>query len=227
VNVPATAKPRGARTREARVAGAPAVFGRAGLREARFAHNAAAAGVATGSFYTHFAGKEDAFKAVVAEMHEETLHPRLEVHHATDTQPAAPAGTGDAIARIEAAHRAYLLAYRRNARLMALLEQAALVDDDFRKLRVDRAQAMAQRNAKAIRRLQEQGLADPTLDPLSTAHALNAMVSRSANLVYVHGERIGFEKLLATLTRLWANALGLSDRSPTAGPGPDAPRPAR
>jgi AcrR family transcriptional regulator len=196
----AAARPaRGTRTRDALVAGARAVFERDGFLDARIADIAAEAGVATGSFYTHFESKEDAFKAVVAEMHEETLHPRLDVHHGTD----------DPVAVIEAAHRAYLLAYRRNARLMALLEQAALINDDFRKLRVDRAQAMAQRNAKAIKRLQEQGLADPSLDPLSTAHALNAMVSRSANLVYVHGEKIGFEKLLATLTRLWANALGL------------------
>jgi hypothetical protein len=33
------------------------------------------------------------------------------------------------------------------------------------------------------------------------------MVSRMANLVYVHGEKIPFDSLLATLTHLWANAL--------------------
>lgn len=200
---PATTPPaRGARTRESLVAGARRVFERDGFLDARIVDIAAEAGVATGSFYTHFDSKEAAFAAVIADVHEETLHPKLEV---------SP-DRADPVAVIEAAHRAYLEAYRRNAKLMALLEQVALIDDDFRALRRERARALAQRNAKAIRRLQKQGLADPTLDPLPTAHALNAMVSRMANLVYVHGERIPFNTLLATVTQLWANALKLPAR---------------
>ena len=39
------------------------------------------------------------------------------------------------MAVIEAANLAYLEAYRRNARLMALLEQVATVDEGFRELR--------------------------------------------------------------------------------------------
>ena len=197
-----TPRVRGARTREALVAGARRVFERDGFLEARIADIAAESGVATGSFYTHFDSKEAAFAAVIDEVHEETLHPRLEVTHSTD----------DPIAVIEAAHRDYLLAYRRNAKLMALLEQVALIDEDFRRLRLDRVHLMARRNAKTIRRLQDKGLADPGLDPLSTAHALNGMVSRMANLVFVHGERIGFDSLLATLTALWANALRIPAR---------------
>ncbi len=191
---------RGARTREALVAAARRIFERDGFVDARIADIAAEAGVATGSFYTHFAGKEAAFAAVIGELNEEALHPRLEVDRAV----------ADPVAVIEAAHREYLHAYRRNARLMRLLEQVSLVDDDFRRLRLERAAAFAERNAKAIRRLQAAGLADSTLDPLPTAHALNAMVSRMANLVYVHGEDIPFDALVATLTALWANALLLS-----------------
>jgi len=196
---PAIARTRGTRTRQALVDGARTVFERDGFLDARIADIAAAAGVATGSFYTHFDSKEAAFAAVIAEINEETLHPRLDV-----------ADRGDPIAVIEAAHREYLKAYRRNARLMGLMDQVATINDDFRLLRLERARAFAARNAKAIKRLQEQGLADPSLDALSTAHALNAMVSRMANLVFVHGHRMGFEPLVATLTRLWVNALRLS-----------------
>lgn len=194
--------PRGTRTRQALVAGAREVFERDGFLDARIADIAAAAGVATGSFYTHFDSKEAAFAAVIEEISEETLHPRVEAARHED----------DPVAAIEAAHREYLRDYRRNAKLMALLEQVALVDERFRALRVERGQRFAARNARAIRRWQEQGLADPTLDPLTTAHALNAMVSRTANLVYVHGQRVAFETLVATLTRLWANALRLPQR---------------
>jgi hypothetical protein len=111
------------------------------------------------------------------------------------------------VAVIEASNRAYLKAYRRNAKLMGLMDQVALIDDDFRRLRLKRAEAFAQRNAKSIRRLQAQGLADPELDPLQAARALDAMVSRMANMVFVHGGRMPFESLVQTVTRLWANAL--------------------
>ena len=178
------------------------MFERDGFVDARIVDIAAEAGVATGSFYTHFDGKKAAFAAVIAELTEETLHPRVEVTHRSE----------DPVAGIEAAHREYLETYRRNAKLMALLEQVSLIDEDFRRLRLERASAFAQRNAKAIRRLQQRGLAEPTLDPLLTAHALNAMVSRMANMVFVHGEQIPFDSLLATLTQLWCGALRIAGR---------------
>jgi AcrR family transcriptional regulator len=188
---------RGTRTREALVAAARRVFERDGYLDARITDIAADAGVATGSFYTHFEGKHEAFVAVMAEVHEETLHPQLE----EDVSP------NDPVAVIEAANRAYLKAYRRNAKLMGLMDQVALIHDDFRKLRLGRARAFAERNAKSIRRLQAEGVADPALDPLLAAQALDAMVSRMANMVFVHGGRIPFEELVHTVTRLWANAL--------------------
>lgn len=188
---------RGTRTRASLVAAARRVFERDGYLDARITDIAAEAGVATGSFYTHFDGKPSAFAAVLAEVHEETLHPHLE-------HVAPP---GDPVAVIEASNRAYLKAYRRNAKLMGLMDQVALIDDDFRRLRLKRAEAFAQRNARSIRRLQAQGLADPELDPLQAARALDAMVSRMANMVFVHGGRMPFESLVQTVTRLWANAL--------------------
>ena len=193
---------RGTRTRGALVAAARRVFERDGYLDARITDIAAEAGVATGSFYTHFEDKRAAFAAVLAEVHEETLHPRLE----DDVSPDDP------VAVIEAANRAYLKAYRRNAKLMGLMEQVALIDDDFRRLRLERARAFAERNAKSIRRLQSEGVADPTLDPRLAAAALDGMVSRMANMVFVHGARIPFEELVLTVTRLWANALRIPEQ---------------
>lgn len=195
VTTPATA--RGTRTRRALIAGARVVFERDGFVDARITDIASSAGVATGSFYTHFGSKEEIFAAVMEEVHEETLHPRLEVGHATD----------DPAAVIEAAHREYLKAYRRNARLMALMDQVAEIDEDFRRFRHARSKEFAARNARVIARLQTDGLADRALDPLPAAYALNAMVSRMAALVFVQGEPIPFGSLLATVTALWVNAL--------------------
>jgi hypothetical protein len=92
---------------------------------------------------------------------------------------------------------------------MRLLEQVASIDDDVRELRRRRGAAFAQRNARCIRELQGLGLADPTLDPLLAANALSGMVSRMAYQVYVVGEAVAFERLVATVTSLWANALRL------------------
>jgi AcrR family transcriptional regulator len=194
---------RGAKTRQALVASARSVFERDGFLEARIADIAAEAGVATGSFYTYFTGKEAAFTAVVDEISEEMLHPRL--HELADRD--------DPIAVIDAANRAYLAAYRRNARLMALLEQVAQIDDGFRALRLRRARAFGARNAQAIARLQERGLADAKLDPRLAAHALSSMVSRMAYLRYVlRLDTTSLDALTQTLTRLWANALGIPPR---------------
>ena len=59
------------------VAAARRVFERDGFLEARITDITAEAGVASGSFYTYFTPKEDAFAAVMEELNEEMLHPRL------------------------------------------------------------------------------------------------------------------------------------------------------
>src|SRR5437763_1817450 len=148
---PAAASPRAVRTREALVRGAREVFERDGFVDARIVDIAAAAGVATGSFYTYFDDKQAACAAVLAEVREEMSTPRVS---------EARSGEDDPVAAIEAANRAYLEVYRSNARLMALMEQVAAIDEEFRRWRLESSTAVARRNARGIRRLQERGLAD-------------------------------------------------------------------
>ena len=199
--------PRGARTRAALVRAAREVFERDGFLDARITDITAQAHVATGTFYTYFRRKEDAFAAVMEEVEEEMLHPRL---------MAPPADRDDPVAVIEAANRAYLAAYCRNAKLMGLMEQVAQIDDDFRQLRMRRARAFTDRNAQALARLQQRGLADPELDPGLAALALSAMVSRVAYLRFVQGfGSASAASLAATLTRLWVGALGLHAAEPS------------
>jgi AcrR family transcriptional regulator len=196
----APASPRGARTRSALVQAAREVFERDGFLAARITDITETAGVAAGSFYTYFTSKEDAFAAVMAEVQEEMLHPKL--REITDGD--------DPLAVIEAANRAYLAAYRRNARLMALMEQVSHIDEGFRRIRMRRVRAFEERNAAAVRALQQKGLADPTLDPRLTARAVSAMVSRVAYLRYVQGYgNESSETLVRTLSALWAGALGI------------------
>jgi AcrR family transcriptional regulator len=186
------------------VGAARRVFERDGFLDARITDITAEAGVAAGTFYTYFTSKEDAFAAVIEQVGEEMLHPRLR----------EIADRDDPVSVIEAANRAYLVAYRRNAALMGLMEHVSQVDEGFRRLRLKRARAFAQRNARAIARLQQRGLADPELDPQLAAQAMGAMVSRMAYLRYVQGfGSASAESLAQTLTRLWVNALGIPARA--------------
>jgi AcrR family transcriptional regulator len=202
---PAPRSPRGVRTRTALIEAARTVFERDGYLDARITDIAEEAKVASGSFYTYFDGKPEIFEAVSEAVQEDMMHPRLRER----------LGEDDTLALIDAANREYLLSYKRNARLMALFEQVAQVDDDFREVRRKRALAFVRRNAAMIRRLQEEGRADPELDPLITAHALSGMVSRIAYSVFVLNERISFERLVTTLNRIWSNALKL-DQLPSS-----------
>jgi AcrR family transcriptional regulator len=201
---------RGARTRATLVAAARTVFERDGYLNTRLVDITTEASCSTGSFYTYFTNKEEVFAAVLQEAQESMLHPGA----VEELDPDDP------VAIIDASNRAYLQAYRRNAKLMRLLEQVATIDDDVRDLRRRRAAAFTKRNARSIRDLQARGLADPDVDPVLAARALSAMVSRMAYGVYVLEESATFDELATTLTRLWVNAL----RIPTDPAPPPATR---
>jgi hypothetical protein len=131
------------------------------------------------------------------------LHPGMS-HVAAEDDPAAV---------IEASNRAYLKAYKRNAKLMGLLEQVANIDPEFRELRTSRSNAFVRRNARSIAELQAKGQADPDLDPLLASRALSAMMGRVAFGHFVTREdredtpATTEEDLVQIVTRLWVNAL--------------------
>ena len=202
---------RGERTRAALIAAARVVFEREGFLEARVCDITAEAGVASGTFYTYFDDKAQIFAAIVEAVQEDMLHPPVRERVEGD----------DVAAMIAAANREYLRAYAENARLMALFEQVAQIDPEFRELRRRRGQAFAERNAKLISRLQREGRADPGVDPLIAAHALSAMVGRTAYAIHVMQQEIDREALADTLTRLWVNALRLDSGS--VNPAPAGP----
>jgi AcrR family transcriptional regulator len=198
---------RGARTRAALIAAARRVFERDGYVDCKLTDITKAAKCATGSFYTYFTNKAEIFAAVLDEAQRDMMHPGM----------GRVAADDDPYAVLEASNRAYLEAYRRNAKLMGLLEQVAQVDPEFREFRRRRADAFVQRNARGIADLQARGVADPDVDPTLASSALSGMVSRAAYSAFVLGESTDsqaadagppeFEALVSTLTRLWANAL--------------------
>ena len=189
---------RGVRRRSELIAAARTVFERSGYLESRLTDITKQAGCATGSFYTYFDNKDEVFAAVLDLAQEDMLHPGM-----------ARVSDEDLYGALEAANRAYLLAYQRNAKLMRLMEQVATIDEGFREQRRLRGEVFIRRNAKAIEALQERGLADPTLEPGLAARALSAMVDKIAYGVFAVEDDgfVEFEDLVYTVTRIWANGL--------------------
>lgn len=194
---------RGERTRAALVTAARAVFERDGYLDSRLTDITAEANCSAGSFYTYFSSKEEIFAAVLETTQQDTLHPGLAHVEADETNP---------LAVIEASHRAYFEAYRRNAKLMMVFEQVAMIDPRFREMRRRRGVIFGKRNARAIAQMQERGVADPELDPYLAALALNAMVGRLAYHTFALGDDIPLDALVRTATQLWANGLKLKVR---------------
>jgi AcrR family transcriptional regulator len=196
----ASLTPRGRRTRNALITAAAEVFARDGFLDCRIADIAETAGVAHGTFYTYFASKEEIFQEVI-----------FLVQADMASHDEAPAATDDQTPwhLVETANRRYITAYRRNARLMATLEQVATFNDDVRKLRLDLRDRFVDRNTHAIQRWQRAGIADPDVDAGYAANALGTMVDRFAYTWFVLGQRFEEERAIETLTRLWLQSLGV------------------
>jgi AcrR family transcriptional regulator len=192
---------RGAATQAQLVRSAKKIFERDGFLDARITDITATAGTATGSFYKYFASKEEIFLAVVKALDEEGLHtPSLEL---------LAAEHDDLFADVAEHQRRYLATYRRNAKMMSVIEEVTNIDDSFRKERTSRAQPWIEGNVAAIRALQEAGRADPSLDPLVAGRTLSIMLSRAAYVTFVLEEEgpEAIDGLAETLTRIWMNAL--------------------
>ncbi|MDL4813469.1 TetR/AcrR family transcriptional regulator [Actinomadura opuntiae] len=190
---------RGARTRERLLTAAREVFEERGFLDTRVAHIARHAKVAYGSFYTYFPSKEAVFLEVADRLFEDMTRHSF-----------APAAGPEPADRVRRANRSYYEAYRRNAKMMAIIEQVATFNVEFQEMRRKHRAESVGRSARAIERWQRAGLVDKDLDPEMTARALAAMVDHSLYLWLVQGDDPSdTERLLDTLDALNLRALGL------------------
>jgi len=194
---------RGKRTRAALLRAGRDAFEESGYDAVRVDDVCARAGVSHGTFYTYFRSKE----ALFAEVAEAAVG---ELFAASVVGPSAPR---DPYARIAAANRLYLRAWTANSRLARTLEHAATVDERFGGLLLELREVFVRRGEEGLRRLQEEGLADRSLDPRLTAIMLGGMVENFAHVWLDLGERADEETAVDHLTRLWARAIGLTPPS--------------
>jgi len=202
---------KGLRTRDELVTAARRVFERDGYSGARVADIAAEAGVAHGSFYTYFSSKQDAFLAVIREVGEQfreaiTPPPGEE----RESGGRGSGGREETVYQaLDRSNRRYLDAYRANSVIWALAEQVATVDPEIHQVRLRGRRQHVERVANTIRRWQDRGIADPGIDPHTTAGALVSMLSNFAYWWLAGGDSYDPEAAAATLTDIWARAVGL------------------
>jgi AcrR family transcriptional regulator len=198
---------KGRRTRARLLEAGKVVFERDGFLQARITDIATEADVSHGSFYHYFDSKEQLFREIAEEVEVRIV--------SMDDMPQVEDGKNDPIARIRAANRSYLMAYRREARIMRVIEEVSRYDDQVRKVRTQRDDEFGARLAAVIARLQADGLADQRIDKRYAATALGGMVARFAEALFIEGIKYDFETAVEQLTVLWANALGLKETPPS------------
>jgi AcrR family transcriptional regulator len=199
---------RGRRTRNALIRGARRVFEKKGFLDARIVDITRSARVSYGTFYTYFPSKEAVFRELVYRTQEDF-----------GPMPHADSDQLTVWERIDRANREYFEAYKRNARMMAIIEQVATFNDEFRQLRRETRYAAMNRSERAIERWQQAGLVPSDLNARYAASALGSMVDRSIYVWFVLGEPFEEGPAISTLNLLCTRALGLP-----VGPAAEAAR---
>ena len=193
---------KGKRTRERLLEAAKEIFEERGFLNARIADIAVRAAQSHGSFWYYFDSKEAVFRELAAAVDERLFAPL------DDVILAESAKSGGVGARIREATRRYLDSYRREARMMDLIEQVSRYDTEVNAMRLARHKHNTERVADAVRLLQRRRIADPALDPMIAATALGALTQRFAELWVVHGAvECTLEHGVEQLSKIYENAL--------------------
>jgi len=196
---------KGANSRARLIEAAKAVFEEDGFLEARITDIAERAGLSHGSFYHYFDSKE-AILREVADALDERLNSPLGDEILTPTTHAHPRD------RIREGNRSFLELYKHEAALITEVEHAARMDEQLNEARAVHQREYNAELAASVRALQKAGLADPKLDPVLSAHAVGAMVTRFADQWLGRGViNTTFDEAVEQLTRLVANALGIPE----------------
>ena len=194
---------RGQRTREEIIAAARKVFERDGYLEASIDDIVADAGVARGSFYTYFPTKLAVLKVLASRVGKQIREAVMFQPEDMDLDP---------VEALDQSHRRYIEVYRQNAGIYGLIEQLSTIDPELHNIRLSGRRNHVKRVATRIRRWQERGLADPTIEPTTTAAALVSMTSNTCYWCFVGQDRYDVDQLAVTVTELWVRSLDLQRR---------------
>lgn len=175
---------------------ARSIFEQTGYDAASISMIVEMAEVSRGTFYLYFESKADIFRTLALEIQERLVEIQIR------------SGATDPIEMLQGAIASFMKFYRENAHIMAVLEQVATHDDEFRALRRDMRRSVADRAIRYIRNGQSAGILPTTVDPRYAGTALTGMVDRFAYVWVVLEEEFDEAEAVTNLTRLWYQAVG-------------------
>ena len=194
---------RGRRTRDKLLAAARRLFEDRGYAATRMSDISIEAQVSHGTVYTWFTDKEAVLRALVDVI-------------VSEAYAALAVGDeiSDPLARMAEANRRYLQAYRRDGRMLEVVEEVAGTDPRYREVLSGIRRDHVARVTREIERLQRAGVAADDVDPAIAASALCAMVEGFGRHWYGRREQESSPyddaTAVATLSTIWARGLGLS-----------------
>lgn len=199
---------KGAQTRARLLAAAKEIFEENGFLDARISDIAERAGLSHGSFYHYFESKEEVFREVAMAVEDQLSAPLGDVI-------LDPNSDATPMERIRSAIRMHLESYRREAKIMGVIEQVSRYDAEVKAARYKRQRYYGDQVIESIRNLQRHGLVDPELDPVVASAALGSMTTRFPEMWLVERNLdCSFEKGAEQLARVFTNALRLTDPEP-------------
>jgi AcrR family transcriptional regulator len=181
------------------------VFERLGYHATRVDDIVAAAGLAHGTFYRYFGSKEEVFRTVAAAAIQE-----IRAGQPKDA-PTNYSPDGSAPDLIEYGMRTYLAEFRKDARMLELLEEAASYDPEVREARLDLRERMSRTTAHFIRNLLGHGEIDEELDIEYVSLLIGSMVDRVAYVWFVFGQDFDEERVIKQLRDAYLRMIGWHD----------------
>jgi AcrR family transcriptional regulator len=171
------------RMREALLRAATRVFANRGYRAASISDIIAAAGVARGTFYLYFRGKQDALFAVIDDLREQQ-----KVFIASHAEQAPNVTAADLHVQMRQGFLAWLRFYdeRRDA-LKILVRESNLIDSKLERKRAEVRGAIIDNVSKRIRRLQNTGIYQRKLAPEIVGHFFIGIVDE-ISLAYLQDD---------------------------------------
>jgi AcrR family transcriptional regulator len=193
---------KGVATRARLVEAAKAVFEDIGFLDARVSDIVGRAGLSHGSFYHYFDSKEQVFREVAQAIDNELSAGMALILDRNST--ASPQE------RLTAALRLHFEAYRKEARMMGVIEQVSRHDEQVRQMRIDHQRSHGRQVAESIRPRHRHGLADASVDAELAAAAVGCMTWRFAEQWLIQGyPAVDFDTGVEQFTRVFMNALQL------------------
>lgn len=192
---------RGHARRAALLDAARRVFEDKGFIDARVTDIASEADVAQGTFYTYFDSKDAIFQAVATRVAGEVI---------VELGSSNPQGAAT-YQRTYASMKRFIDSYRRNAKILALIEQVGTFTPEMKQIRLQVREAGVERMARIIEHHQKDGLVDDSIDYQLTAEALGSMVDQIAHVWFNLGKQFDEAEMLHVLTVVWLRGIGISD----------------